>query len=141
MNSAIPAFQDALLAALTTGVTLAKVTLGWPAAGLADKVVWISGAVTAEHTDEVSGYASRDEEITQEVRIKADLTTKTYTAARDAAFAIAAEVEDAIQADPTLGGVVRFARVSAVKVDEAIPDKTIRSVGLVLTVTADATTG
>lgn len=133
-----PDFQDALLLAIETALTSAPVSLGWPTGGLQSDHVWISGAGTVTPSWGVSGMQTRDEKLTAEVRIIADYTTSDYATARDRAFEIEAEVEGAVSTDPTLGGVVRFAAVTEIVVDEAIPDDRTRQVGIRLTVTAEA---
>jgi hypothetical protein len=136
MNTAYPDFQDALYA-VVNGATTTPVSLGWPTGGPKASHVWISGAGEIQLSDGVSGYGQRDETMTAEVRIKVDLATSTYTDARDAAFTISDAIEAALSADTTLGGVVGHARVTSIRVDEAVEERQ-RSVGIVLTVTADA---
>lgn len=138
MHTAYPDFQDALTTIVDAGTTT-TVTLGWPAGGYESEHVVIAGEGEITPSEGVSGYSQRDEVMTCEVRVKVDYTTSDYTTARDRAFAISDEVEAAITADVTLGGVVTFARVTHIRVDEAIPDERTRTVGIALTVTADVT--
>lgn len=140
MNTAYPAFQDALHAVVTAAATGTPVSLGYPTGGLKASHVWIAGTGSVQPSDGVSGYSQRDEVMSTEVRIKVDHLGNSYTTARDNAFTLASAIEDAISADVTLGGVVAFARVTQITVDEAIDERT-RMVGLVLTVTADASVG
>lgn len=141
MNTAYPAFQDALTSVVTAAVTGTPVSLGYPTGGLKSSHVWIAGTGSVQPSDGVSGYGQRDETMMTEIRIKVDHLGNSYTTARNSAFALASTIEDALGADVTLGGVVGFARVTEMQLDEAIPDERTRSVGLALTVTAEASVG
>ena len=140
MNTAYPDFQDALYTVVAAATTT-PVSLGYPAGGLRKEHVWIAGNGSVSLADGVSGYGQRDETMTTEIRVKVDKLASEFTAARDLAFAITSDIEDAIAADVTLGNTVDFARVTQVDVDEAIPDERTRQVGITLTVTAQAAVG
>ena len=140
MNTAYPDFQDALYT-VCAGATDTPVSLGYPAGGLKKAHVWIAGNGSVTLSEGVSGYSQRDEFMTTEIRVKVEKLASEYTAARDLAFAITSDIEDAIAADITLGGVVAFATVTQVNVDEAIPDERTRQVGVTLTVSAQAAVG
>ena len=141
MNTAFPAFQDALYAVIAAAVTGTPVSLGYPAGGLQKSHVWVAGSGSVQLDDGVSGYGQRDETMTTEVRVKVDRLANEFTTARDAAFTLTQDIEAAIAADVTLGGAVDFARVTEVSTEEAIPDERTRSVGVVLTVTATKAVG
>lgn len=138
MRTAWPTFAKALTARIKEAVD-APVTLGYPAKGFAREGVWVAGRGRVECDAGVSGWADRDESLTVELRIKADWTTEQWEDALDRAWEIEAAIDTALAADQTLGGVVERAWISAIDVEEAIPEKTVRQAGLTVTVSAVAT--
>lgn len=139
MHTKLPAFQDALSTVLTPAVTLADaVSLGWPKGGLLPKHVFITGKAEMEVSSSTSGFGSRDEDLKTEIRVWVELATDDYADVRDKVFAIADQIDDAIEADPTLGGVVRFAMITGMRLEEGA-ENSKRFAGLILTVSADTT--
>lgn len=127
--------QDALAAAIQTrlpaGVAFA---VGYPAGGVQDRHVWVIGDFSTALPWYVSGMAQRGEEGQVQVKVISTETTELMTDPRDDALAIAAAVEDAVTADPTLGGLVDEAHVLSIAGQEAIPEERRRQMGLTITV-------
>lgn len=130
-TSRIPAATDALVAVLTSAIgTTTNVVdgppLNWEGVTIAQGSVSESSFlfigsipdsdVSAEGTQDfnAAGAVSRDEQFTVYCTAfvwAGDLVVKTV---RDAAFAIVAQVEQAIRADPTLNAAVLYSRMSGV---------------------------
>jgi hypothetical protein len=135
-----PSVQDALAVEIAKQIEdKTPCDVGYPARGLRPKHIWISATFDARLPRRISGGKQRDEETDIYVRCVAKVTGTSYAAARDAAATLAGYVEDAVTADPTLGGVVKEAHISAVEGQEAIPEKTAREVGFSVTVSYQAT--
>ena len=74
-------------------------------------------------TSALSGYASRDERTELTVLCLAQGSGDSFTKKRDAALALADEVEDALVADRTLGGLVDVAYVENISVSEGVVER------------------
>jgi len=130
-----PAVQDALATAIAAQLPAGvPCSLGYPAGGPQAEHVWIAGDFDAELPRYVSGGGARDELASLMVRILVTQRATDYEPVRDRALVLAGAVEAALGADPTLGGLVVFARIVRGQADEAIPEATTRAVGLTLTI-------
>lgn len=128
------AVQDYLEAQISAALPSVACCATYPAGGLQEEQVWVSGEFEAEIVSTVSGFRGRDEKTTLEVRVSVVQSTERGTDVRDRALAIAGAVEDVVKADPTLGGRVTVAQVEHVKGSEAIPEEHRRQYGVVLTI-------
>lgn len=127
--------QQALYALVAAAVTLhpreGQVTLGNPIGDLLAENVWVSGQVDDWNTDyRVSGVKAKDETFTLRVSIAVIRLGHEYLTARDRVKEIAQDIEDAIAADTTLGGVAQLAQISNMKLEDSIMDERRRGVGL-----------
>ena len=142
MNTAVPAFQDALTAVAKAADIGAPVTLGPPKDGLLKRHVVIAGKGSAQLSDGVSGYGQRDESLSCEVLVVCNVTGGDYKATRNEVAGIVSNFDDAIAADVTLGGVVSFCRITSIEYDHGLAeDGRTLQVYWVLTVTAEASVG
>lgn len=101
--------------------------------------VWISGEVdswNAEHR--VSGLTARDETFELRIHVLATRLGGDYATIRSAIQTYAALVENALYADPTLGGSVMLATVRAQQLEESMVDERRRSGLLTYFVTCEA---
>ena len=137
------AVQDALGTAIATQLTssgeVTPLSVGYPAGGLQAEHIWIGGEFNVTMPRLISGGLQRDELGEIEVRISVLWTAADMATARVRALALSRIVENAVSVDPTLGGVVDEAYVTAVAGNEAAPDEHSRMYGLALRV-AYATT-
>jgi hypothetical protein len=107
--------------------------LGTPASRQ-DRHVWIDGDHDVTQTYEVSGLAEKHEEFPVSIRVFRRAAVKTYAEVRDLASADAAEIEAAIGADPTLGGLAELAVVAGLTTAEWFTDENHRACGIELVV-------
>ena len=82
---------------------------------------------------------SRSEDGTVLVRITITHTDAELAAVAARAWEVENVLEDAIIADPTLGGLVDEARIRRLKGSEAIPDERTRQYGIEASVTYSGT--
>lgn len=136
-----PDAQDALKAVLAA--ELAEGTplgIGYPVGGYqAPDHVVIKAGFDAENTREISGGAQRDESGEIAVDVVKTLSTEDVAEVRDGARELAEIVERVLSADPTLGGVVKRARVVRHVGREAIPNERTRQYGIELVIEYTAT--
>jgi hypothetical protein len=140
-----PQIQDYLAAALSAALAAlpAEVAcdLGYPAGGVADRHVWVAGAVEAAHPFYTSGFGQRGEDATLRVHIVVTMTSDAAAEPRDEAVALAGVVEDVLAKDRTLGGLVDSAAVAGTNGEEAIPEERTRQYGITLQVAYSASAG
>lgn len=112
VTSTIPAAIDALVTMLTVRPALAVpgtlVVDGYPANARSIKqLITIGGQVdaTATGTQEFASLGARRRTEDYTIRVYCSAVDADQKKARDAAFALMAEVEDLLRTDPTLGGV------------------------------------
>lgn len=120
--------RDAIAARLPAGVPCSR---NYPAGGVQWRHVWIHGDYEAAMSSYTSGGGSRQEDGRVFVRV----IVKTDATAEEKALELAGAVEDAIADDPTLGGLVDFASITASAGNEAVPSEHEREYGITLTVT------
>ena len=139
MNTNIGAVQDALKTAIEAQTSV-PVSIGYPKGGVAENpnIVWISGEPDIAVRSYLSDVESRDEVVELGVWVSRTITTASYGTARDACLETVGEVEAALTADRDLGGLVSFAAVSRVKLEEAVPAEGSRQVAATLTVTIES---
>ena len=135
----LPDVQDALDAAIAAAAAGVPRSVGYPAGGPAAEQIWVGGEFEADTSRALSGAGQRGEVAVLEVRVVVTRTTDRYAEVRDRALAIAASVEGALLADPTLGGLVERLEVLTVKGAEAVPDERTRQYGVTLSVRYHAT--
>lgn len=125
--------QDALYALVDAAVTLdrdGQVTLGNPAT-LSPENVWVSGQVDDWNTDwKVSGLGSKDEDFVLRVSVAVIRLGSDYLGARQRLQEIGQDIEDAIAADPTLGGAAQLAKITSFRLEDSMVDERRRGVGL-----------
>lgn len=105
-TSRIPAVKAALLAILQadSGLSGVQVTHGHPGGVLENEAVWIGRAEGRHEPASIrSGRQPRDETFTLDVIVSVLMAGATIAEAETRAHALAAQVEDAIAADVTLG--------------------------------------
>lgn len=133
--------QPAAKAALVTLLVDAGLpaTYGTPAKAPSDEWVRV-GRVQGTQTAAVfaGSLQPRDEdyEITMTVRVR--MSGDGQQLATERAYVLAGQIEEALRADPTLGGVVHWALVSAFDLEEEAPDGSSRLADLDVTVTCRA---
>lgn len=140
VHSALWTVQDSLLDVISTAIAAepqtdkVRVSLGVPPK-MGKEEVWISGEVQQwDQTYPYSGLRAKEERFTLRIGIISTRLGLDYTANRDRVALIGQVVEDAVHADPTLGGVCELAVVSAGLLEEAILSERERAVGLNLDV-------
>jgi len=114
-------------------------SVGYPAGGIADRQVWLSGEVHVQHPLHTSGFALRGEQATLLVHILVTMTSDTMTEPRDEAIDLAGVIEDVLAEDRTLGGLVDSVFVAAADGEEGIPEERTRQYGLTLQIAYDGT--
>ncbi|MEW6583476.1 MAG: hypothetical protein AB1416_12030 [Actinomycetota bacterium] len=114
-TASISAFKAALLTRLQArpGLAGVQVTWGWPPGDLEPEWIML-GDVDGTQAAAALGAQRREEEYFLDVTISVvrDMADDPRETA-DRAFALAAEVEDELRGDASLGGVVREAQVIA----------------------------
>jgi hypothetical protein len=128
------ALQDAVTALLPPGV---RCDLGYPVGGLEEDHVYVGGAFDVRVVRQTSGGGQRGEELDINVRTICSRSTEDFLEVQSGALALAGDVEDAVSADPTLGGICDNAYVSAIEGSEALPDEATRQYLVVVTVTCE----
>lgn len=122
MRSSVYASQNALVSLLegVSALSSATVSLGHPAR-LGKREVWVGGDVEDWRVEyRQSGLVARDEEYTLRVSVLVTMTGASYEKVRDEVRTYTDAIEDALAADPTLGGEVMLATVVDPTLDEAI---------------------
>jgi hypothetical protein len=141
VHSRIYEAQTALLGLLQASTPLARIAkgLGAPAKFEQDHV-WVSGEVDEWQRDyRQSGLASMDEQFTLRVHVLVRRSGATYGEVLTRVRVLAEAVEDAVNADYTLGGAVMLATVQRGTIDEAAGgDGRSRAVLMTLHVRCDA---
>ena len=130
--------QDALKTAINAQTPGVTVTIGYPTGGPADEHIWISGEPHVVIDNNVSTLKQRDETVELDVFIQAVGMTNDYTVKRDRALVLAKELEDALTADRTLGGIVNEAVTTDYQFHELVEDRK-RGQGLVIHVVCEWT--
>lgn len=124
MRSVLWDAQDALLATIRAATFPDRhitTSLGRPAT-LETDAVWVGGEVDTWNSQyRVSGLVAKDEEFTLRVYVYA-VKLGGYEDARNRVRALSEVVEDALAADPTLGGTVMLATIERGGMAEAIMD-------------------
>ena len=132
----LPAVQDAVCAAVSAELLAlpgeVACSLGYPAGGLQDRQVWVSGQADVTHPYHTSGGDARGEEGQVAVHILVTMTSDVMSEPRDEALALAGVLEDALAVDRTLGGLVDSVFVGAMHVEEGIPEERTRQYGVTL---------
>lgn len=142
VTSKIWATQDALLDVLQTALVAVtpkiSVDLGTPLK-FATENVWISGEVdTWDQNYTISGLRAKDEAFTLRVCIAVQRLGTAYAPLRDRVQEIGSLIENAIFANPTLGGVVLLAQVKPNTLEEGLVGDNKRAVGLNLDIEISA---
>jgi hypothetical protein len=109
--STVPALKSALLGVLQAraGLSGVQVTYGWPAAPQREFIVLYS--VSGRQSFAALGHLSREESYELQVVISVLSQGGVQQTITERAFALMAEIENALRADPTVGGVVRTAEL------------------------------
>lgn len=121
--------QDALGARLKDALDVAC-SVGYPAGGLRDRHVWVSGTSSATYHMHASGFGARAESGRVSVHVAVTMTSEEMTQPRDAALLLAGTVEAVLAEDRTLGGIVDRAWVAASEGQEAISEARRRQYGM-----------
>lgn len=136
-----PDVQDALEVAIATQIAAVgdevAFRIGHPGKSRTRRHMWIETGFRAKHPRRTSGGRQRDDEASLVVRILLVQAVETAAPLRDDAMSIAQLVEDALAADPTLGGLVQEAYVTGTDGDEGMRG-TDREFGVTLTIAYSA---
>ena len=120
----LAAAQDAVHAAVAAELPEdVPCDLGWPHGGPRELHVWVDVGFEAEMNAYLSGGRLRDEDGLVRVRVLASSREQEPAQLRDEALELVGYVEDAVAADPTLGGRVQHARVVKVEGQYGIAEK------------------
>lgn len=114
--------QNHLKTALAASPALSgvRVSLGHPGK-LTKEEIWVGGeAEDWNFTYRQSGLVSRDEEFTLRISCFVQKTGATYEKARDRVHELSDAVEEVLANDPTFGGLLMLATVTAATLDEGI---------------------
>lgn len=115
--------------------------IGYPVGGPQEEHVWVAADFDVALPRRTSGGFNRDEDGTVKVRILVTRTTDDPLDPLARALLLEAAVEDAVGADPTLGGLVLEAKVASVQGEEAIAEDRRRQYGITVTVAYAAAVG
>lgn len=126
LTSRLAAAEDGLLAALVARQALpanplagVALRLGDPGSGARPEHVWIGEEATAEQVSDLSSQdtptGGREEEFSLRVLVLATRSGEDYTALRDRATAMTAEVEETVRTNRTLGGAVEDSEVERIE--------------------------
>jgi len=126
MHTAAFDAQQALYELLRAEPTLAAqripVTLGSPTT-LEREHIWVPASIEDwTMRPATSGLRNRDENFILPIHIFVDMTTNTYPDVRNRIKAIGLLIEEALAADPQLGGVLMLATVSAARLEDTYND-------------------
>ncbi len=112
-TSRIPAAEDALKSILTARLALAavRVDVGYPAPAPEPEHIWIGGEYEDWEQETITTDPDKQETFTVPVKIIVQQSTEAYTDVRNRLFALVAEVEEAVRADPKLANTVWEAEV------------------------------
>lgn len=137
--STIPAFKAALAAALRSRANLAnvQVSYGAPLPSPADEFVWLAD-IEGEQEAAALGAQRREEIYELMVIVNVIRAGADQQAVTERAYALAAEVENELRGDGTVGGVVRFAQVAGPFRLEEMASDTHRGAQLTITVAVRA---
>jgi hypothetical protein len=122
MRSSVYDAQSALVGLLEgiPAASTANISLGHPAR-MGRREIWVGGdAEDWGVTYRQSGLAARDEEYVLRIHAFVMLTGADYTKVRDEVRTYTDAIEDALAANPTLGGAVMLATVTDPSLDEGI---------------------
>lgn len=111
-TSTIPALKAALLALLAARANLSGVQVVWgaPLPNPGREFIALAGTEGEQQTAAI-GRLRREEEYRLTIYCSTLREGQNQQACTERAFALVAEVEDAVRADPSIGGVVRTALV------------------------------
>ena len=137
MHTNLTAVQDALVTAIAAQ-TGCRVSLGYPRKGKLSEDIWVGIDARMSVTDEMTGYCERSESAEVPVFVWVEKTGGTPKATRDRAFALLADIEDALAADRTLGGICEGASVSGFDSDYSYTEKSVQ-VGIAVRITVEST--
>lgn len=131
--SSIPAVIDALVSVLSARAALQApdvlISDGTPSRALAQtRLIQIGGhgepTVTGDQHPAELGGMRREEDYTVRLYCSAETGGAVQKTSRDQAFALLAEVENALRTDATLGAVVRYAEISGgITATQTSPDE------------------
>lgn len=130
--------QDAVSAAVTAAVDATSprdpvpVSVGFPD-DLRAEHIWVDGSFEADFPRYISGGSLRDEQATLPVRIRVAVAKGSMPEVRDRTLQLAGYVESGLADDPTLGGLVSFARIVRAEGQYGLVDG-MREYGLTLSV-------
>lgn len=137
-TTAVYTAQDALLDLIRGLDSIGgwKVDLGFPAAAnVQTKHIWLAGDIRDhDQVFAISSLQAKDETFLLRVHVVNTSRDNTYRVPRDKVRIITDELEQAINADWTLGGAVMLAEVRNIEWDEAIPEQSTRQVMATVTV-------
>lgn len=140
VHSAVWSVQDALLDVITTALhadpetSKLRVSLGVPPKPGKEEV-WISGEINEwSQSYPYSGLTAKEEQFSLRIAIISTRLGLDYVGNRDRVALIGRIIEDAIHADPTLGGACELVKVGSAMLEEAILGERERAVGLNLDV-------
>jgi hypothetical protein len=124
-TSTQPKLKANLLAALTKwdGLTDVQRTYGWPKSPAKEFLMLGDILDDGEQTAQM-GLRSREERYTLLAMIKTEKETVVQQIATERGYAIAAELEALLRADPTVGGAVRLAAITGIGLNELGNDST-----------------
>lgn len=116
------AVQDALAVLVAERLDAEGVAscVGYPAGGPNDEHVWIEGGFKAALTRRTSGGGSRLEAVKLRVRVLITKAADEVAELRDRALVLAAIIEDAVDDNERLGGLVERTWVDDAEADEGI---------------------
>ena len=137
MHTNLTAIQDALVTAIAAQ-TGCRVSLGYPLKGTLSEDVWVGIDARMSVTDEMTGYCERTESAEVPVFVWVEKTGGTPKATRDRAFALMEDIEDALAADRTLGGICESASVSGFETDYSYTEKSVQ-VGIAVRIAVEST--
>ena len=120
--STVPAAKRALtvLLAAHPGLADVQVTRGHPGDVVERELVMVGGTAVAEQNPRSLGGARRDETYSIAVVVQVKESGSSVEDASERAYALLGHVEDAVRAEPTLGGLVMVAEVGGWTDDEGV---------------------
>lgn len=134
-TSSIPAFKAALKTSLVslqaTTLTGVQVSYGAPAPTMQAECIVLADANPSSQEPVFLGRNSRNEDYDLDVYVRVRRQTTDQQAVTERAFAITAAIENALRSDPTLGSVVREAKVGRVGLAEFASDDGLERVAVI----------